>query len=221
MTHTITAISVQIRNPSRVNVAVDGGYRLSLDVYQVVELGIKVGQELTEVDLLALEHASNFGKLYARSLEYALVRPRSLKEMREYLWRKTRPAAVRSRRTGELFERAGVSEDTAKAVLARLVEKGYVNDTQFARYWVENRQQRNGISQRKLVAELRAKGIGNDLISETIQNSTRDEVSELQKILLKKRARYSDQNKLIAYLLRQGFSYEQVNAALHTSDVGE
>jgi regulatory protein len=43
-------------------------------------------------------------------------------------------------------------------VFERLVEKGYVDDEKFARFWVENRNQTKGASRRKLEAELRAKG---------------------------------------------------------------
>ena len=89
----ITDISLQTRDKNRVNVSVDGKYRFSLDVFQVGELGIKIGREYTDEELTALEDESWFGKLYARAMEYCLTRPRSVKEMRDYLWRKTRPFA--------------------------------------------------------------------------------------------------------------------------------
>ena len=89
----ITDISLQTRDKNRVNVSVDGKYRFSLDVFQVGELGIKVGREYTDDELTELEDESQFGKLYARAMEYCLARPRSVKELRDYLWRKTRPLA--------------------------------------------------------------------------------------------------------------------------------
>ena len=52
---TITAITQQVQNKDRVNIMVDGHYRLSLDIFQVGQLGLKVGQELTEVDIAQLE----------------------------------------------------------------------------------------------------------------------------------------------------------------------
>lgn len=78
----ITSISVQARDPNRVNVSIDGKYRFSLDVFQVSELGLKVGTELSEDRVSELEAESQFGKLYARALEYTMIRPRSVKEMR-------------------------------------------------------------------------------------------------------------------------------------------
>ena len=60
-THKITALSVQTRNPNRVNVSVDGKYRFSLDISQVTDLGVKVGRCVTAVELAELEAESQFG----------------------------------------------------------------------------------------------------------------------------------------------------------------
>ena len=79
----ITALKTQLRDKDRVNVFVDGKYSFSLDITQVAELGIKTGAEYTAEELAELENESQFGKLYTRSLEYALMRPRSQREMRD------------------------------------------------------------------------------------------------------------------------------------------
>ena len=50
----ITNISLQARDKNRVNISVDGKYRFSLDVFQVGELGIKIGREYTDEELTAL-----------------------------------------------------------------------------------------------------------------------------------------------------------------------
>ena len=78
----ITGITSQTKNDNRVNVMVDGAYRFSLDIFQLSDLGIRVGKEYTEEELLELESESQFGKLYARTLEYCLMRPHSAKEVR-------------------------------------------------------------------------------------------------------------------------------------------
>jgi regulatory protein len=111
-----------------------------------------------------------------------------------------------------------VSQEVADRVLQRLTEKGYVDDGKFTQYWVENRNQRQGISLRKLRAELQTKGIAGDVIEENIQKSTRDEKSEIQKIIAKKASKYHDEQKLMAYLARQGFSYDVIQSALADQD---
>lgn len=210
----ITDISLQAKNPDRVNVSVDGNYRFSLDVFQVGDLGIKIGKEYSEEELAELETESQFGKLYARALEYTMLRPHSSKEIRDYLWRKTRTTRYKSRKTGELKERPGVSQEIADRVFNRLSEKGYIDDEKFTRYWLENRNLTKGASRRKLISELRAKGVNQSTIESQLATSLRDDADELQKIIAKKRSRYPDNQKFMQYLVRQGFSYDDVKSAL-------
>ncbi len=208
----ITSITLQTRDKNRVNVSVDGKYRFSLDVFQVGEMGLRTGKEYDESELLALETESQFGKLYGRALEYCLMRPHSGREMRDYLYRKTRPTRTK---TGEM--RPGVAPEITNRVFNRLVEKGYIDDEKFARYWVENRSVIKGASHRKLVAELRLKGVDGTLIEQALSETDRDDTSEIQKIIAKKRSHYPDDMKLMAYLARQGFDYDEIKNALNNN----
>lgn len=209
----ITSISVQSKNPNRVNVSVDGTYRLSLDVFQVSELRLKVGNDYSEAELLSIETESQFGKLYARALEYCLMRPHSSREVRDYLWRKTRSTKYKGR-DGAVKERAGVSSELTNRVYARLEDKGYIDDYRFARFWVDHRNQTKGSSLRKLVSELQSKGVDRTIIDQTLQQSDRSDQDELVKVIAKKQKKYDSKEKLIAYLARQGFRYDDITRAL-------
>lgn len=209
----ITNISVQARNPDRVNVSVDGAYRFSLDLFQVGELGVKIGREYSEEELNELEKESLFGKLYMRALEYSMIRPHSVREVRDYLYRKTLTTKYKDRQ-GEIKEKEGYSPALASRVLEKLQQKGYVDDTKFASWWVENRNQTKGISLRKLSAELRAKGVASEVIEERLGETERSDEDELTKIVTKKRNRYPDDQKFMQYLARQGFSYDDIKTAL-------
>ena len=209
----ITNISVQAKNPDRVNVSVDGKYRLSLDVYQLADLGVRVGAEFDEQALQHLEPASQFGKLYGRALEYCLMRPHSAREVRDYLYRKTLPRRYKSR-IGEIKQADGVDKQIAEDTFNRLVERGYINDENFARFWVDSRNQTKGTSLRKLRAELRAKGVDGSIIENALESGDRNDAAELSKIIAKKRSRYPDQQKLMQYLARQGFGYDDIKQAL-------
>ena len=215
----ITALTIQQRDPNRVNVMVDGKYRFSLDVFQLVDLGIKVGREFTDQELSDLETESQFGKLYGRALEYCLMRPHSSKEMRDYLYRKTRDTKYRNRKTGEIKDRPGVSQVIADRVFDRLVEKGYMDDEKFTRYWVENRNLTKGSSRRKLQSELMAKGVNREIVDKQFTDTERNDADEIQKIITKKRTKYPDDQKLMQYLARQGFSYDDIKDAL-SQDAG-
>lgn len=210
----ITAINAQQKDKNRVNIEVDGRYRFSLDVFQVGELGLKVGKEYTDDELTKFETESQFGKLYGRALEYCLMRPHSAKEVRDYLYRKTLSRTVKNKKTGEWTKRDGISQDIVNRVFERLTEKGYVDDEKFAYYWVENRQQLKGVSFRKLNSELQAKGVDMAIIDKYLSNTERNEEDELRKVLSKRRSRYDDDQKLMQYLARQGFAYDLIKRVL-------
>jgi len=209
----ITSITVQVRDKDRVNVSVDGKYRLSLDFTQLLDLGIKLGNEYTEEEMLKLEEESQYGKLYGRALEYSLMRPHSQREVRDYLYRKTRDS-----RTKEGLVRKGVAPQLTDRVFERLVTKGYVDDEKFARFWIENRNLRKGSSMRKLSAELGAKGVERTIIEKLLGETERDDATELEKIIEKKSSRYPDEQKFMMYLARQGFSYDDIKSALNKED---
>lgn len=214
----ITAITAQQKDKNRVNVMVDGIYRFSLDIFQYADLGIRVGKEYTEQELVELESESQFGKLYARALEYCLMRPHSAKEVRDYLYRKTRDQRVKDRRSGEMRIKPGVSEALTARVFERLLVKGYVDDAKFTRYWIDNRSLTKGASSRKLQAELQAKGVSRPIIEVYLAESDRSDEDEIQKVIAKKARRYDDPQKLMQYLARQGFSYDQIKEALAKMD---
>jgi regulatory protein len=209
----ITALTPQQKSDNRVNVIVDGKYRFSLDVYQVIDLGIRVGKEYSETELVELEAESQFGKLYGRALEYCMMRPHSGKEVRDYLYRKT--LDVRTK-TGGI--RKGADKAVAERVFNRLVEKGHIDDEQFTRWWVENRSLKKGASRRKLGAELRVKGVDLQIIEKHLADSARTDDDELRKVIAKKSGRYGDPQKLMQYLARQGFSYDDIKTALQDAD---
>ena len=188
---------------------VDGAYRFSLDIFQVGELGIKTGKEYSEEELVKLEQESQFGKLYSRALEYCLMRPHSAKEVRDYLYKKTRDS-----RKKDGSAKQGILPEATYRVFDRLLEKGYINDQKFAKYWVENRNFTKGASKRKIISELRSKGVEQTVIDECFLATSRNDSTEIVKIIAKKRNKYDDEQKLIAYLARQGFSYEDIKQAL-------
>lgn len=189
----ITDLKQGVKNPNRVNVFVDGKFSFSLDIAQVVDLEVKVGLALSAEKLEELKRASEFGKLYQRALEWALTRPRSEKEVRDYLYKK-------------VFERK-LDKSYIDLIVARLKEKKYLDDTVFAKYYVENRFVKKGISRRRLSLELIKKGVTKEIIAEVLDE--RNDEEEILKMIAKKRARYDDE-KLISYLCRQGFSFELV-----------
>lgn len=206
----ITNLKPGIKNPNRVNVYVNDEYQFSLDLTQIVDFKLKIGNTITPAQLLEYKKASEFGKLYQRTLEWVLTRPHSIKETRDYLFRKLRQKKIIDSSKGRKIkpvhnlpeeDLANLSED----ILSRLISKNYLNDLNFAKYYVENRFTKKGISKKRLKMELLKKGIPNNTIEQVIDN--RNDGEEILKIIAKKRNKYDD-NKLISYLCQQGFDYQ-------------
>lgn len=142
------------------------------------------------------------------------MRPRSKKEISDYLWKKTLNRKLKNRKTGEFYEKKGVSKISVEQVLNRLIEKKYIDDEKFAKFWVENRNQRKGSSIKKLKSELFSKGVSSDIIEQVLSESNRNDEDEIQKIIAKKAKKYTDEQKLIAYLARQGFSFDEIKKVI-------
>lgn len=191
----ITDLKQGVRNPDRVNVYVNSKYAFSLEISQVVELGVKKGLEISGEQLEEFKKASEFGKLYQRALEWILVRPRSEKETRDYLYKK-------------IYEKK-LDKSYIKQIVEKLKTKKYLDDKKFAEYYAENRFVKKGISLKRLRMELTKKGVSKEIIEEVLINSERDETEEIKKVIARKRTRYDDE-KLTAYLVRQGFQFDLV-----------
>ncbi len=67
--------------------------------------------------------------------------------------------------TGRL-RRRGAPDEVARAVVAELASRGYVDDASFARFWAESRARRVG--SRRLRQELLQKGIPRDLAAAAV-----------------------------------------------------
>ena len=211
--HKITDIREAVRS-DRLNIYINDKFYCSLDISQVVDLGVKIGKELNEEDMAELKRASEFGKLYTRALEYSLSRPHSEKELRDYLHKKTldKKVRVKNRKTGEYQTKVkeGYDASLVPLVMNRLVERGYINDRRFAELWVENRNAIKGMSMKKLRIELLQKGISDAVIEEVLDSTERNDREELRKVIAKRQRRYSDPQKFTQYLLRQGFKYGDI-----------
>ena len=206
----VTDIKQAVKNENRVNVFVNDKYSFSLDIAQLVDFKIKKGQVITKADLEKFKNASEFGKLYQRTLEWVLVRPRSVRETRDYLFKKSiQPVKSKDPETKKTVlkkptvDRAQFTEQ----IIDRLIEKGYLDDERFAKYFVENRFVKKGISKKRLQLELAKKGIDKEIAEQVLDIRNDDE--EIKKIIAKKSNRY-DREKMINYLVRQGFPFETV-----------
>lgn len=221
----VTRISQQVKRQDRYSVYIDEKYSFSLHEYQLAQSGLRTGIELTQEEIENFANESQFGKVYEKALNFVMIRPRSEKEIRDYLVRTCmypKPKSIVNKKTGErTFLKKTVDKDQINAlivrVLKRLDEKGHINDEKFAKLWVQSRSYHKKPSKRKLEQELMVKGVDSKIIATTLQNQELNEIDNLKTIIDKKRklVRFQDDKKLIPYLLRQGYNYDDIKEVLY------
>lgn len=193
----ITALEPQVNNPERINLYVDGRFLLGVNAAIVLQMGLRLEQELSPSQLELLQSEEAEQRAVDRALNYLSYRPRSREEVRRYLRRKETPPEI------------------IEAALARLDRLDFVNDRTFADFWIESREQFSPRGARALKNELRMKGVERDVVNEMV-NDEQDEERALRagrkKAIALANAPNIDyatfRNRLGSFLQRRGFGYQ-------------
>lgn len=198
LTMKVTDIKQQVKRAARYSIYLDGKYLFSLSEGELLSSGIRIGKEYSQDELDELKQRAISDKAYMRALDYLAIRIRSQWEITDYLRRKD------------------YDSPTIEPILNKLSEYGYVDDKKFAEAWVANRQLLKPTSLLRLRQELQQKHVSRDVISEVLSEQDIDEQAMLRQLIERKRlqSRYQDQQKLIAYLLRQGYRYDDIKQVL-------
>ncbi|BBZ34200.1 recombination regulator RecX [Mycolicibacterium confluentis] len=135
-------------------------------------------------------------------------------------------ARTRAELEGQLTKR-GYPEDVSAAVLDRLTDVGLIDDADFAEQWVRSRRVNAGKGKRALAAELRTKGVDNEVIEEALADidagAERQRAEELVRAKLRRERLADDDDtkvmrRLVGMLARRGYSqglaFDVVNVEL-------
>jgi regulatory protein len=189
----ITAIEAQKQNPNRVNIYLDDQFAFGLA--RIVAAWLQVGQSLSEEKIAAMQAEDAREVALQKSLHFLSYRARSIEEVRKNLEKHELPEAV------------------IQATLEKLQNAGLLNDHDFARSWVENRNTFRPRGRRALRMELRQKGLPESVI-ETTLDATTDEESLALSAARKHQRKLNGldwmdfRKKMTGFLGRRGFSYE-------------
>jgi len=201
MQKTITALTIQKRNPNRVNIFLDGEF--SFGIYIINAGHLKVGQIISQEIIDNLKKVDQIEDGFQKALKYISYKPRTKFEVVKKL------------------KENDIDEDNISKVIETLVEKGYVNDFQFAKNWVENRSVYKPRSKKLISWELKNKQISEEIISEVTGEMMPEE--KLAMLAAEKYARrlsgYEKEifiRRLSGYLIRRGFSFSTVHTTVQT-----
>lgn len=148
-----------------------------------------------------MDKDARFQKLLDKVYRFVSLRPRSEKEIQDYLHGK--------HATGTDFEK----------IIQQLIKQKLIDDSAFVQWWLEQRATFRPKGKRALKAELKQKGISEELIEEALSEGV-DELTQAQKAIQKKlkiygRLPYLERKaKLSAYLARNGFSWEIIKQVI-------
>ncbi len=196
----ITDIKEQVKNPNKVSVFLDGVYVFSLTLNQLAEhKEVRINLNLEPEQVKALKKLSSLTNVYLNLLNLIYSRPRSEKEQRDKL----------------RFKR--LEDEEVEELISRLKTENHINDLEFALWWARNRKNSKPISTLKLKTELAQKGISNELVNQALEQefTSEDELASLKNLILKKRSKYPEQDKLIAHLASKGFKYGDIKDSLN------
>ncbi len=146
-----------------------------------------------------------FARYYNLSLRYLSYRPRSEKEVLDYLKEKQKKSP-------------GLTDEMIFSIMSKLQEYKFINDLEFAKFWIKQRTQFRNRPLRVIRYELSQKGISQSLVSELLEDRENKDIDyESAKKLAEKKLDFyralepkKRHEKVMNYLLRKGFSYDIV-----------
>lgn len=140
-----------------------------------------------------LKKTDEYDKAYIRAVHYLKFRPRSRMEIKRYLTEKK------------------FLPDIISKTINKLEAKGYINDSEFARLWVENRLRFRPKGIFALTCELKNKGVTESIIDSTTKGI--NEKKSAWKAVYSKLNKWHSlektdfKKKIYAFLNRRGFAY--------------
>jgi regulatory protein len=155
-------------------------------------------------------------KNFNRALRFLSFRPRSEKEIVDYLKKKTSYSKAQEEEKENL-------EIMISAIVGKLKEHRFINDKEFARIWISQRTKIKPRALRIIKRELAEKGIDKETIDELLVNSENEVPSDFQMaytLAEKRLKKYKDLpkqeffEKMGRYLASRGFTYDIIKEVI-------
>ena len=110
----------------------------------------------------------NFAKLLNKAYRFLSYRPRSVKEVEDYLLKKSSFA-----KASEGQEKQEI-EKLIDSIINKLKEQKFLNDFEFAKWWIESRAKFKPRALKIIKLELRQKGIDKELIEQVLEQASKN-----------------------------------------------
>lgn len=122
------------------------------------------------------------------------------------------------------LKQGGYEEDAVEAAIRYVKSFGYINDMEYARSFIDSRKDRK--SKKELYAALLQKGVPAEIVEQVFEEADYGEKDSRQAIeaLMRKKSYNSEtadvkeKQKMMGYLMRKGFSYQDVRNVLQVCE---
>ena len=192
----ITDMQIQKNNKTRANVFIDGEFAFALEMFTVMKLGLKIGQEVSEEKLSEAMLDSEKSVAFERAIDYLGRGMKTVKQLKDYLVKKSYPPEV------------------VEHVVNRLTDYRYLDDAAYAKMYVEHNSATKG--ERRLKQELVQKGISVSLAEEysvVDEEKSLENARHLAEKYMKNKPRdLKTLQKLQRYLVGRGYDFDVVNS---------
>ena len=208
----VTSIEPQKRRQGRFNIYVDGRFSFAADENLLAKNMLSVGKSLSEGDIERLIKENEAGKLFDASLRFLSYRPRSEKEVCDFLVKKI------ARSENIKFNQASQSPVISQ-VITRLKKQSFLNDEEFANWWVKARTGSQPKGPYVIRKELINKGVDKEIIEKAIskiknQKDLGYKVIEKKLQTWKKLTNHKLKKKVYEHLARRGFDSKTINEVI-------
>jgi regulatory protein len=116
------------------------------------------------------------------------------------------------------LKRKEASPPLIQQILNKLSYLDLLDDRKLAAAYIHDRTLQRPTSRRKIMLELRKKHVADEIISEALNSAVvTDDRTALRDLVERKRrqSKYKDNLKLMQYLARQGFNYDDIKTVLN------
>lgn len=192
-----TVKSLRQTSPERISIELDSGEEIKATLGLAAEMRLYAGKALEERELEQLRSSASLALCKNRGMELLSYRPMSAKELRDKLIQK-----------GERAENAAAAVDW-------LQSRGFLDDVRYAGMVVRHYAGK-GYGAGRIRQELQRRGIPRDCWEEALNElqPQEDKLDAFLRSRLKDPEDRSQVQKVSAALLRRGFSWEEIRAAL-------
>ena len=185
---------------SKIHLHLDGEYQITTDIDFWAENFIKDGTDIDDDEWQELVVKINYKKAVNKCYDLLSRRDHSVKELRDKL-----------KRT--------VDEVSSDKAIERMLELGYLDDEHYADVLFRHLRDDKKMSKNFIKQEMYKRGLSSEIISNVIDNEEIDNASTVYDLILTKYSRKLNQeggkDKVIAALMRKGFSYSDVKSAFN------